>query len=86
MIGRLTLAALCLATPALAQSADEVTAMTMAIEAAGCSVTADNGDAVLAASGLDEEQTMAVIAALYEDGLVALEADGSMSLSSEACS
>ncbi|WP_281983139.1 hypothetical protein [Thalassorhabdomicrobium marinisediminis] len=86
MIARLTLAALCLASPALAQSADEVTAMTTAIEAAGCSVTADNSDAVLAASGLDEEQTMAVIAALYEDGLVALEADGSMSLSSEACS
>ena len=73
------------ATPALAQDADDVAAMTAAIEAAGCLVTAENGDAVLEASGLGEQETMAVIAALYEDGLVALTEDGSMKLTNEAC-
>jgi len=76
-----------LAAPALAQNADDadVAAMTAAIEDAGCTVTAENGDAVLAASGLSEEQTMDVIATMYADGAIALEADGSMSLFSEAC-
>ena len=60
-------------------------AMTLAIEDAGCVVTAENGDAVLAASGLGEEETMAVIAALYTQGLVALLADGTMKLTNEAC-
>ena len=79
-----------LAAPAFAQDSDvadpaDMAAMTKAIEDAGCVVTAENGDAVLAASGLSDEQTLVVIAALYADGLVWLEADGSMSLNTEAC-
>lgn len=76
-----------LAAPALAQGANEadLEAMIAAVEAAGCFVTADNGDAVLAASGLDTEQTMAVIAQLYSDGLVALTPDGHMKLTNETC-
>jgi hypothetical protein len=79
-----------LAAPAFAQDSDvadpaDMAAMTKAIEDAGCVVTAENGDAVLAASGLSHEQTLVVIAALYADGLVGLEADGSMSLNTEAC-
>ena len=75
------------AAPALAQDADAaaVAAMTTAIEEAGCVVTAENGDAVLEASGLSEEETMSVIATMYAAGLVALEADGSMTLSNETC-
>ena len=78
---------LLLASPALAQNADDVdvVAMTNAIEAAGCTVTAENGDAVLEASGLTEEETMDVIATMYANGAIALEADGSMSLFSEVC-
>lgn len=82
---RFVLPALLLAAPAFAQDADEIAAMTAAIEEAGCVVTADNGDAVLAASGLNEEQTMAVIAQMYGDGAVSLEADGTMKLVSEEC-
>jgi len=82
---RVTAFAICLATPSFAQTADEVAAMTTAIEDAGCVVTADNGDAVLAASGLNQEQTMAVIAQMYTDGAVMLEADGTMKLVSEDC-
>jgi len=83
----LTLALTLLCVPAFAQTAADadVAAMVAAIEDAGCTVTAENGDAVLAASGLSEDETMAVISAMYADGLVALEADGSMSLFSEAC-
>lgn len=75
------------ATPALAQDADDasVAAMTSAIVDAGCVVTAENGDAVLEASGLTEEETMAVIATMYAAGSVALEEDGSMTLNNEAC-
>ncbi len=81
-----TVVAIC-ATPAFAQdvSDDAVAAMTKAIEDAGCVVTADNGDAVLAASGLSEEETMAVVAALYTDGRVALQDDGTMKLTNEVC-
>ncbi|MCF2872113.1 hypothetical protein L0664_13640 [Octadecabacter sp. G9-8] len=75
---------LLLATPALAQD-DPVAAMTTAIEDAGCIVTAENGDAVLAASGLNEEQTIEVIAELYTTGLVALQEDGTMKLTNETC-
>lgn len=74
-----------MAGPAFAQTAGEIAAMTRAVEEAGCVVTAQNGDAVLAASGLDQDQTMAVIAKLYEDGLVSLQADGSMKLTNETC-
>ena len=81
-----TLFALC-AAPVFAQDAAEadVAAMTLAIQDAGCVVTAENGDAVLAASGLGEEETMAVIATLYAQGLVALQADGTMKLTNEVC-
>ena len=84
---RLALIACLLAAPALAQDADPaaVDAMVTAIVGAGCSVTTENGDAVLAASGLTEEQTMAVIAQLYAEGRVALAADGSMTMSGPGC-
>lgn len=82
---RTVLATLVLATPLAAQTADEIAAMTTAIEQAGCVVTAENGDAVLDASGLDQDQTMAVIAAMYADGLVALQSDGTMKLTNETC-
>lgn len=85
MIKHLTLAVALTAVPALAQDADDVAAMTAAIEAAGCVVTAENGDAVLAASGLNEQQTMDVIAVLYTDGAVSLTEDGNMKLTNEAC-
>jgi len=73
------------AAPVFAQTADEVAAMTKAVEEAGCVVTAENGDAVLAASGLNEEQTMAVIAQMYSDGVVALTETGEMKLTNEVC-
>ena len=73
------------AAPAFAQTADEVAAMTKAVEEAGCVVTPENGDAVLAASGLDAEQTMAVIAQMYADGTVALTETGDMKLTNEVC-
>lgn len=73
------------AAPAFAQTADEIAAMVKAIEDFGCVVTAENGDAVLAASGLNEDQTLAVVTAMYVEGLVALEADGSMTMVSENC-
>jgi hypothetical protein len=76
-----------LAAPAFAQESvvADVAALIKAIEDAGCSVTSENDDAVLAASGLSEEETFAVITTLYADGIVGLEADGTMSLSTEAC-
>ena len=76
-----------LAAPAFAQDADEasVAAMTAAILDVDSLVTAENGDAVLEASGLSEEETMSVIATMYAAGSVALEADGSMKLIDEAC-
>ncbi len=85
---RFALALTLIAAPAFAQDADEasVAAMTKAIEDAGCVVTAENGDAVLAASGLTEEETMAVIATMYGAGLVGLDAEGSMTLTNEVCS
>lgn len=84
---RYAIALTLLAAPACAQDADEasVAAMTKAIEDAGCVVTAENGDAVLEASGLNEEETMAVIATMYSAGLVGLAADGSMTLTNEVC-
>ncbi|MBU2993819.1 hypothetical protein Q4555_11710 [Octadecabacter sp. 1_MG-2023] len=75
------------ATSAFAQGASEanIAAMVAAIEDAGCVVTADNGDAVHLASGLTEDETMAVVLTMYADGMVALEEDGTMSLFTEAC-
>lgn len=85
MIRSVSLALAVCVTPVVAQTGTDVLAMTAAIEAAGCVVTAENGDAVLATSGLDEDQTMVVIAQLYEDGLVDLQADGSMKLTNDTC-
>lgn len=85
MITRASVFFAVLATPLCAQTADEVAAMTKAVEEAGCVVTAENGDAVLATSGLSEEQTMAVIAQMYTDGAVTLTADGNMKLTNEVC-
>lgn len=82
---RFVLPLVVLASPVFAQDAEDVAAMVTAIEDAGCVVTAENGDAVLAAAGLDEQQTMDVIAALYADGAVALQADGTMKLTNETC-
>ena len=59
--------------------------MTKAVEEAGCVVTAENGDAVLAAAGLGQEQTMAVIAQMYADGAVELTETGDMKLTNEVC-
>lgn len=83
----ITLALTLLAAPAFAQNADEaaVAAMTKAIEDAGCIVTAENGDAVLNAAGLDDAETMDVIADLYGNGLIALLEDGTMKLTNEVC-
>ncbi len=84
MIRTLSLSLTLLAAPAFAQEAS-VAALTTAIVDAGCVVTAENGDAVLAASGLNEEETMDAVAAMYAAGLVGLEPDGSMTLNHEAC-
>jgi diacylglycerol kinase family enzyme len=84
MRGGLVVLAL-MASPAFAQDADAVASMTKAIEDAGCVVTAENGHAVLSASSLTEDETMAVIAALYGDGLVSLQADGTMKLTNDVC-
>lgn len=85
MIRFATFATALIAAPAFAQTADEIAAMTKAVEEAGCLVTAENGDAVLAATGLNEEQTMAVVAQMYADGLVELQAGGAMKLTNETC-
>ena len=76
-----------IAAPVWAQASleENVAAMTTAVEEAGCLVTAENGDAVATASGLTEEETMAVIAQMYTDGLVSLTEDGSMKLTNEVC-
>ncbi len=73
------------ASPVLADTAEDVLALSAAIEAAGCVVTNENGDAVLKAAGLTEEQVFAAIAAMYEAGTAVLEPDGSMSLHTAAC-
>ena len=73
------------ATSVVAQTADEIAAMTRAVEEAGCVVTADNGDAVQQASGLDADQTVAVITQMYSDGLVSLTPEGHMKLTNEVC-
>ncbi|MEJ6639471.1 MAG: hypothetical protein QNL58_03875 [Octadecabacter sp.] len=84
---RFVLPFIVLAMPTFAQDAEtaSIEAMIAANEEAGCVVTAENGDAVLAASGLNEEQTMAVIAELYGNGLVALQDDSTMKLTNGTC-
>lgn len=82
---RFVLPALICATPVVAQDVDPVPALVTAIEQAGCIVTVDNSDAVLAASGLDNDQTIAAIEALYLAGAVSLLEDGSMKLTNETC-
>ena len=68
-----------------ADVAADQAALAQAIEAAGCVVNAENGDAIFQASGLTEEQVFAAVAALYEAGQAVLQPDGSMSLQTEAC-
>ncbi len=73
-----------LTAPAFA-GATENAALIAAIEAAGCLVTTENGDAVTRAAGLNDQQVYAAVAALYDAGQVRLEADGSMRLITGAC-
>lgn len=70
---------------AMADTHDQNAALIQAIEDAGCVVDTENGDAVLAASGLSEEEVFAAVQSLYEAGLAVLEPDGSMTLQTEAC-
>ncbi len=63
----------------------ENAALIAAIEAAGCLVTAENSGAVARAAGLNEQQVYDAVAALYDAGLVRLEADGSMRLITGSC-
>lgn len=79
--------ALLIAPAARAQQADpaDIAAMVAAIEAAGCVVTLENGETVQEASGLGEEQVVAVIAALYGQGAIDLTEDGSVRLTTGGC-
>ncbi|OUD08703.1 hypothetical protein BVC71_12290 [Marivivens niveibacter] len=70
---------------AFADAHDQNAALIQAIEDAGCVVDTENGDAVLAASGLSEEEVFAAVQSLYEAGLAVLEPDGSMTLQTDAC-
>ena len=88
MIRAAALLALLTAAPALAQQQadpEDVAAMTRAIEEAGCIVTVENGDAIMAASGLSPDEVNAVIAQLYASGALALREDGSAELTNETC-
>ena len=75
----------CFPGSVFADVAADQAALAQAIEAAGCVVNAENGDAIFQASGLTEEQVFAAVAALYESGQAVLQPDGSMSLQTEAC-
>lgn len=75
----------CLPSSLFADVSADQAALAKAIEAAGCVVNAENGDAIFQASGLTEEQVFAAVAALYEAGQAVLQPDGSMSLQTEAC-
>ena len=75
---------LVLASTAQAGEAENA-ALMAAIEAAGCVVTVENGDAVTRAAGLNDQQVYDAVAALYDTGQVRLEADGSMRLITGAC-
>lgn len=78
-------ALLCLmAVPATAQDTP-ISRLIAAIEAAGCKVTASNGDAILAASGLSEAEVYDAVEELYRSDLALLEPDGSMTLQTDAC-
>jgi fructose-1,6-bisphosphatase/inositol monophosphatase family enzyme len=88
MIRAATAVGLLCAMPALAQQEadpEDVAAMTRAIEEAGCVVTVENGDEIMAASGLAPEQVNAVIAQLYASGALMLQQDSSAKLTNEAC-
>ncbi len=71
-------------TPAFAGDAENA-ALIAAIAAAGCLVTAENGDAIARAAGLNDQQVYDAVAALYEAGQVRLETDGSMRLTTGTC-
>ncbi|WP_245831665.1 hypothetical protein [Salibaculum halophilum] len=88
MIRAAAVLALVTAAPALARQqadAEDVAAMTRAIEDAGCVVTVENGDAIMAASGLSPDEVTAVIARLHASGALALREDGSAELTNETC-
>ncbi|HKL68704.1 hypothetical protein [Salibaculum sp.] len=88
MIRAAALLALVTAAPALAQQQadpEDVASMAQAIEEAGCVVTVENGDTIMAASGLPPEKVNAVIAELYASGALALREDGSAELTNETC-
>jgi hypothetical protein len=88
MIRAAAVLALVTAAPALAQQqadAEDVAAMTRAIEDAGCVVTVENGDAIMAASGLSPDRVTAVIARLHASGALALREDGSAELTNDTC-
>jgi hypothetical protein len=76
------------AAPALAQQQadpEDVAAMTLAIADAGCVVTVENGDAIMAASGLAPDDVHAVIAQLHAAGRLTLQDDGTAKLTNETC-
>lgn len=78
-------AAALVACPALAQATDEQkAAITAAIEANGCRVTADNNAAILGAAGLAEADAATVVQALLDAGSAIIE-NGELVLKSEAC-
>lgn len=82
---RLVLLSLLL-VPAAASAQDDATAkLRAAVEAAGCLVTVENGDAVQQASGLTPDQVTAAVAALYAAGEVELTPEGNMKLISGSC-
>ena len=72
------------ATAANAGEAENA-ALIAAIKAAGCVVSDGNRDAVARAAGLNDQQVYDAVAALYDAGLVRLEADGSMRLTTGTC-
>lgn len=71
--------------PAMAQVTEEqITAITAAIEANGCKVTAQNNDTILQAAGLSEADATTVVQALIQAGSAVIE-DGELLLKSENC-
>ncbi len=74
------------ATAALAGSQENVDALVVAIENAGCVMTNENRADILAASRLTEEEAFDAEQTLYAEGLAVLEPNGSMSLQTGTCS
>ena len=73
------------ALPVFAQATEEQkSALTAAIEANGCTVTADNNAAILEAAGLTEADAAAVVQALIDGGTASING-GNLVLSTGAC-